>query len=139
MDDILEMPDSAPPPAPPAHCLFTRGERRFALPAGQVVEVVPLPRCTPVPLTPALVRGIFSYADSVVPLLAIGATGPDQGRDQSGVAPGQAQYGVIADVPWRGGTIRVALEADSVVGGDATGELAENIHWAELLAAVKSS
>jgi len=127
MDDILEMPDSAPQPAPTAHCLFTRGERRFALPAGQVVEVVPLPRCTPVPLTPALVRGIFSYADSVVPLLAVGAAGSDQ-----------AQYGVIADVPWRGQTIRVALEADSVLAGDAGGAPAENIDWQALLAAVKS-
>ena len=137
MDDILEMPDSAP--SSPAHCLFIRGERRFALPAGQVVEVVPLPRCTPVPLTPAVVRGIFSYADSVVPLLAVGATGPDQGRDQNSVAPVQARYGVIADAPWLGQTIRVALEADSVLADDAAGVLAENIDWAALLAAVKSS
>jgi len=131
MDDILEMPDSSP--AVPAHCLFTRAGRRFALPAGQVVEVVPLPRCTPVPLTPAAVRGIFSYADSVVPLLTVVAT-----EDQNSVVPGQAQYGVIADVPWLGQTIRVALEADSVLAGEAAGALAEDIQWAELLAVVKA-
>lgn len=51
--------------------LFTLGEQRFALPATDVVEVLPLVMLTPIPQAPAWVSGVFAYRGQVVPVIDV--------------------------------------------------------------------
>lgn len=48
------------------YVLFRAGDRRYALAAGSVVEVVPLLRLDPLPGAPPSVRGLFSYRGTPV-------------------------------------------------------------------------
>jgi chemotaxis-related protein WspB len=49
--------------------LFQLGKDRYALEAGQVVEVLPLIHCKRIPHTPSSVAGIFDYHGTPVPLI----------------------------------------------------------------------
>jgi chemotaxis-related protein WspB len=49
--------------------LFTLGEQRFALPAREVVEVLPLVALKAIPQAPSWVGGVFAYRGQVVPVI----------------------------------------------------------------------
>lgn len=65
---------AASPSAPRAgllFLLFTLGEQRFALPAREVVEVLPLVPLKAIPQAPAWVGGVFAYRGQVVPVIDV--------------------------------------------------------------------
>lgn len=68
------IPGAAAPRGKPAgvlFLLFTLGEQRFALPARDIVEVLPLLPLKPIPQAPAWVGGVFAYRGQVVPVIDV--------------------------------------------------------------------
>lgn len=51
--------------------LFMLGEQRFALPAADIVEVLPLLPLKPIPQAPVWVGGVFAYRGQVVPVMDV--------------------------------------------------------------------
>lgn len=49
--------------------IFELGPDRYALPAGQIAEVLPVVRITRVPHAPAGVAGVFNYRGTPVPVI----------------------------------------------------------------------
>ncbi|WP_263260714.1 chemotaxis protein CheW [Pseudomonas sp. RIT-PI-S] len=60
-------------PAGMLFLLFTLGEQRFALPARDIVEVLPLVPLKPIPHAPSWVGGVFAYRGQVVPVIDVRA------------------------------------------------------------------
>jgi purine-binding chemotaxis protein CheW len=54
---------------PGEHLCFRLGNEAFAIPIGQVQEVLALPAITEVPEAPAYIRGVFPLRGAVMPLL----------------------------------------------------------------------
>jgi chemotaxis-related protein WspB len=68
------LPVTGSPSGAAAHrlfLLFTLGEQRFALPARDIVEVLPLLPLKPIPQAPAWVSGVFAYRGQVVPVMDV--------------------------------------------------------------------
>ena len=62
-------------PAEASYCVLRAGERRFRIAAADVLEIVPWPRLTAVPLAPdeGAVRllGLFLMSDAAVPVFQV--------------------------------------------------------------------
>jgi chemotaxis signal transduction protein len=54
------------------HLIFGLGGRRFAIPVGQVREVVPYPDPVPVPRAPDFVAGVVNHHGQIVTVLDLG-------------------------------------------------------------------
>lgn len=63
------IPVASPVAATMLFLLFSLGEQRFALPAREVVEVLPRMPLKPIPAAPDWVAGVFSYRGQVVPVV----------------------------------------------------------------------
>jgi chemotaxis signal transduction protein len=81
------MPSDTLPENPPDACLpvllMRVAGQSLAIRQQDVVEVLPLPRLTPMPEAPPIVLGVFHLAGEVVPVLPmaalLGLTGPAEG------------------------------------------------------------
>lgn len=63
------MPVSSKAAAGELHLQFQLGDDRYALPASQVVEVLPLRRLKQVPEAPQWVAGLFEHRNRVTPVI----------------------------------------------------------------------
>src|SRR6202789_4720644 len=68
------------------YCVFRAGRERFCFSVLEVEEVVDWPAVTRIPLTPALLMGVFNLRGTIVPLIDIAFT---EGR-RPGVLPTHA-------------------------------------------------
>lgn len=67
-----------------ADCIVVAGQRRWRVAAADVMDVLPWPKLTPVPLQPAhadpQLLGIFEWNNSVVPVFDIARLSPEDRR-----------------------------------------------------------
>lgn len=94
-----------------AGCVFAAGQRRWRVAAADVLDVVPWPRLTPVPLQtrsdgPELL-GVFAWQDAVAPVY-----------DLAGLPPNQRRRVVIVRATVRGAEIPLGIAAGEVLAGD---------------------
>ena len=91
---------------------FTVAGQAYAVESRTVVEVLPLVPARPIPLTPAYVRGVFTYRGGLVPLVDLGerlVARPPQERLSTRVI-------VVEFRPADGGTpLRMGLVAENVI------------------------
>lgn len=93
--------------------------RRCALPVSSVSEVAEVPGLTPVPLAPAVIRGVAPLHGQVVPVLDLGAwlsANADSRADLPAYRPGSDKILVIeTSLGAEGAPVRVALMVERVM------------------------
>jgi chemotaxis signal transduction protein len=86
--------------------------RRYALPVSVVREVLATPAVTPVPLTPALLRGLVPVRGQVLPLIDVGAQlglpGADPG-EPARLVPTKQDRIVVVETPVAPGSAEPSL------------------------------
>jgi CheW-like protein len=106
------------------------GNRRWQVPADAVVEVVPWPRLSPVPLSRCALLGIFGFAGVVVPVASVAAGDGVDMREGRHFA-----VAVVVRVRCGGRPVLLALAADEA--GADSGAPAEPLDLALVVAALR--
>ena len=96
-----------------AGCILAAGQRKWRVAASDVLDVVPWPKLTAVPLQPKdrhpKLLGVFEWIDTVVPAFEVVSVPPDERR-----------YLVIVRATVNGSEAPIGIAAEDVVTADET-------------------